>query len=101
VSYKELVLDLIQATDAQLTAAKALDTAALDQATQDRADLLFELEVELQEGVPEAERLPLRPLVEQLLLLEKRVGAVISLVNGSLDQILSYDEPTYAPRRAG
>ncbi|MFT5584682.1 MAG: hypothetical protein ACI9VR_002267 [Cognaticolwellia sp.] len=101
MSYKELVLDLIQATDAQLTAAKALDTAALDQATQDRADLLFELEVELQEGVPEAERLPLRPLVEQLLLLEKRVGAVISLVNGSLDQILSYDEPTYAPRRAG
>jgi len=101
VSYDSLVLRLIQVTDAQLVAAKALDTLALDQATQDRADLLFELEVELQEGVPEGERLPLKPLVEQLLLLERRVSAVIALVNGSLDQVLSYDEPTYAPRRAG
>ncbi len=101
MSYDSLVLRLIQVTDAQLVAAKALDTLALDQATQDRADLLFELEVELQEGVPEGERLPLKPLVEQLLLLERRVSAVIALVNGSLDQVLSYDEPTYAPRRAG
>lgn len=101
MTYDSLVLRLIQVTDAQLVAAKALDTPALDQATQDRADLLFELEVELQEGVPEAERLPLKPLVDQLLLLERRVSAVIALVNGSLDQVLSYDEPTYAPRRAG
>jgi hypothetical protein len=101
VSYQDLVARLLAATEDQLIAAKALDTAALNQATQDRADLLFELEVELQEGVPEEERDALRPMVEQLVQLEKRVDVVISLVNGSLDQILSYDEPTYAPRRAG
>lgn len=101
MSYQDLVARLLAATEDQLIAAKALDTAALNQATQDRADLLFELEVELQEGVPEEERVALRPMVEQLVQLEKRVDVVISLVNGSLDQILSYDEPTYAPRRAG
>lgn len=101
MSYQDLVDRLTLVTQAQLVAAKSLDTAALNQATQDRADLLFELEVELQEGVPEEERAALRPKVEALLLLEKRVDVVISLVNGSLDQILSYDEPTYAPRRAG
>ena len=101
MSYQDLVTQLLSATEAQLVAAKALDTAALNQATQVRADLLFELEVELQDGVPEGEREALRPMVEQLVLLEKRVEVVISLVNGSLDQILSYDAPTYAPRRAG
>lgn len=101
MSYQDLVGRLLSVTEAQLVAAKSLDTAALNQATQDRADLLFELEVELQEGVPEEERAPLRPMVERLVLLETRVEVVVSLVNGSLDQILSYDEPTYAPRRAG
>ena len=101
MNYQDLVRRLIVASEAQLVAAKSLDTVALDQASQERADLLFELEVELQEGVPEEDRVALRPMVEELVLLEKRLDVVICLVNSSLDQVLNYDSPTYAPRRAG
>lgn len=103
MSYGRLVAELTTLTQAQLEAARALDTEALNAATQARADLLFELEIELQDGVPEAERAALRPRVEALVLLEKRVNVVVSLVSGSLDQLVSYESPVYGPpgRRAG
>ncbi len=103
MSYQSLVAELTELTQAQLEAAKALDTAALNAATQARADLLFELEIELQDGVPEQERAALRPQVEALVLLEKRVNVVVSLVSGSLDQLVSYESPIYGrpSRQAG
>lgn len=103
MSYRRLIAELSEVTRAQLDAAKSLDTEALNAATQARADLLFELEIELQDGVPEEERAGLRPQVEALVLLEKRVNVVVSLVSGSLDQLVSYESPIYGRpgRRAG
>ena len=93
----ELVHALEQATWAQLEAARILDGAGLDLANARRADLLFELEIELQERprLVASEREALRAALERLQRLEERVVTVSASVVQVLDAAVPRTTGTY------
>ncbi|MED5369505.1 MAG: hypothetical protein VX899_00700 [Myxococcota bacterium] len=100
-----LLDELLAVTERQLSAARALDAQALDQSSQERADLLFELEVELQQeelwALSDDEKAALRPRIEALVALEERLAVVVTMVNDSLGQALSGGETTYGRPKGG
>ncbi len=83
----QLVRALVDATATSLEHARALRPQALRTSDQRRADLIFELRLELQRTPPlnDEERASLAHALDELRALEDRLARVTNLVVGALE----------------
>lgn len=93
-----LLTELCRVTEAQLRAARTLDGERLAALNQERSDLLFDLQVAMQDELPTDPvlRQQAADQARQLTLLEYRLRAVAGSVNHILEQVLPRSPaPTY------
>jgi hypothetical protein len=81
-----LIAELKALTEAQLHAAVALDGAKLARLNHDRADLVFNLQIALQE-CPQTLRGPLLEALADLRTTEDRLSRIAQTVVGTLDKV--------------
>ncbi len=97
----DLLSRLTKVTDDQVKAARRMDTVELDRLNAIHADLLFRLEVALQDPVPEEEeaKVELKAVAEGLHKSRERLRYLTGTVVQVLDRVLpSRPPPTYGKR---
>jgi hypothetical protein len=97
MSATELVQRLTALASEQRVAAISFDVERLDELTRQRADTLFELQVELQRDLSPGERSELRALVPAYQRAESRLARVLGTVNAALRPLGNPRAPTYGP----
>jgi len=98
VGAARLVEQLTALASEQRLAAIAFDVDRLDELTRARADALFELQVELQRGVPDDEREALRALLPAYQQAEGRLARVVGTVATALKPVQPQRASTYGRR---
>ena len=81
----ELVTTLRDLTQRQVDAALALDGPTLADLNGQRSQILFDLQVALKAPVSSDEKVAMRPIIEELNLLEHRLRAAASQVVQTID----------------
>lgn len=82
-----LVERLTALAEAQRVAAIGFDTEAMDTLTRERADALFELQIELQDGLSAAERAEVAQLLPAYERAEHRLARVVGVVAQTLGPV--------------
>ncbi len=97
----DLLRRLTEVTQAQVLAARSMNIAELDRLNADHADLLFELQVALQDPVPQevGVRDELQARAEELSQARDRLRTLTGTVVSVFDRVLpSRPPPTYGPK---